>query len=115
MPTTRQPDFGLGVGDTAVPMQFTIQDAFGNYIDITGATVTLAVSPLNETSGPTVLSGSVAGVTPQTQAKYIWLSAQTGAAGLFEANFEIEQLSGERITWPIPGTRPPLLIQVGDP
>lgn len=111
MPTDRAPDFKLGVGDNNVPMAFTITDPFGNYVDITGATVTLSVSPLNETSGPSALAGAVVGVTPQTQAQYIWKTADT-VLGLYEAVFIIVK-SGERMTWPT--ARPPLLIQVGDP
>jgi hypothetical protein len=112
MPTDRVPDFQLGVGDNLVAMDFTITDAFGNYIDITGATVTLSVSPLNETSGPVAKTGSVTGTTPQTKARYTWLSADTVAAGLFEALFLVT-VSGERITWPT--ARLPLLIQIGEP
>jgi len=98
------PDFEFWVGDDNVPMAFTVTDAFGSYIDITGATVTLHVGPLNETVAAVDLVGSVAGTTPQTKAQYLWRATDLGSPqvpGDYQGNFLIQQpAGGERITWP---------------
>lgn len=98
--TDRAPDFTIGQDDDGVTYDQTITDAFGAYVDLTGATVVLHLRVMNATAAGVDLTGSVVGVTPQTQARYTFLAADTAVPGRYDGNFEITLASTERITWP---------------
>jgi hypothetical protein len=106
------PDFELGQGDDKVPMQFTVTDQYGAYVDLTGATIQWVWAPKNGGTTATTAAGSVSGTTPNTQAKYLWLAADTATPGNYEGVFEITLASTERITWPA-GRK--LQISIGAP
>ena len=110
-----QPDWYLGQGDDHVPMAFTVTDQHGNYVDLTGATVQLIWGPKSGATPATTAAGSVAGTTPNTQAQYVWLAADTAAAGNFEASYEITLAGGERLSWPFCAWGRRLQVQIGAP
>jgi hypothetical protein len=100
--TDPQPDFRLGQNDDKVPWNQTITDAFGNAIDIFGATsVKLRFGPKNQTLPAADKTGAVIGSSPMTQAQYLFLAADTATPGNYSAEFHITLAGGERITWPV--------------
>lgn len=95
------PDFELTVGDDKVPMDFAITDFYGAPVDLTGATIRWKWGPKNGGVPAVTSAADVTGTTPGTKARYVWLAADTVAAGNFEGQYLIT-LAGatEAFAWP---------------
>ena len=96
-------DFYIKQHDTREPVVAVCQDANGNAIDLTGATVkfnmksgsgTLVVNDSTHTSLVTAASGIV---------KYQWQAADTATAGDYTAEFQITFSDGRILTFPNTG------------
>jgi hypothetical protein len=97
--TDNEPDFSVYVGDDKVPWDVTITDAFGNYVDLTGASIAVKARIRNQSVAEASFAGSVIGTTPQTQARRLIANGDF-AEGHYDAVFVATLAGGEVVTWP---------------
>lgn len=98
------PDFTIKQGDTGPYIEATLLDATGAVVDLTGATVTFHMAPLNtrvlKVSAPasviTAASGLVRYGVP-------WLTTETDTDGLYYADFRAEWGDETGVTFPNDG------------
>lgn len=106
-------DFTIGQGDTGVPWAVTVYDANGNPIDLTGATSVILHYRIEDWSSAAVeVAGTVVGVAPMTHAQRIFQGSDTATPGVYDAEWLITLLSGERITYPACAGRPKMKFEV---
>lgn len=92
-------DFTLKEGDTSPAITSTLQDAAGDAVNLTGATVKFIMTAKGD-STPTVDAAATV-VTPLAGVvSYSWLAADTDTAGKYEAEWEVTFSGGAKQTFP---------------
>lgn len=92
------PAFFLKVGDRLPPIEAILLDAGGVAVDLTGATVDFVYRKVGETTG-VVRTATV--VDAQTgKVKYDFVAADTTAAGLLDAEWQVTFTGGKKSTFP---------------
>lgn len=91
-------DFHLKAGDLLPALTAALKDGNGAPIDLTGATVTFRMRKRGATALTVDAAASVVSAAAGT-VRYDWLSGDTDAHGLYDAEFRCE-LAGGRETVP---------------
>ena len=94
--------FYVKQNDTSPAMQATLQDADGNAVDLTGATVRFHMRAIG---GTTVVVDAAATVVTAASGivKYEWDAADTDTIGSYQAEFEVTYADSSVETFPNDG------------
>lgn len=95
------PDVTIKQGSTSPALTQTILDGSGNPLDLTGATVSLAIRALtaaNATVNPATVSDALSGLV-----SYTFTTTDTAVPGIYTAEFIVTLSGGAVYTWPNDG------------
>ncbi len=96
-------DLVIRQGDTYPALASTILDPSLNVLNLTGATVTLAMRALTS-NAQVALTGAASIVSPSAgTVQFVFSAADTATAGLFMAEWHITLSGGQTYTWPNDG------------
>lgn len=94
--------FYVKQNDTSPAMLATLQDADGNAIDITGASVRFHMRAIG--SNQTTVDGDATIVTASSGlVRYDWIAADTDTVGSYQAEFEVTYADSSIETFPNDG------------
>jgi hypothetical protein len=94
--------FYVKQNDTSPAMLATLQDANGDAVNITGASVRFHMRPIGSNSITVDASATI--VTPEDGVvRYDWLAADTDTIGSYQAEFEVTYADGSIETFPNDG------------
>lgn len=92
-------DFFIKKNDTTPAITSTLQDADGNAVNLTGATVKFIMRKKGASSAKVDASATV--VTPaEGTVSYTWVTANTDTAGDYEAEWQVTFAGGAVQTFP---------------
>ena len=92
--------FYIKQNDTSPSLRATLQDANGNPVDVTGASVQFHM----RSSGSVIVDAVASIVTPASGiVEYSWAPADTATVGSYQAEFEVTYASGAVETFPNTG------------
>lgn len=101
--------FYVKQNDTSPAMLATLQDAEGNAVNLTGATVRFH---MRSVGGNPVVDAAATIVTPLSGiVRYNWVAADTDTAGTYQAEFEVTYADASIETFPNDGY---IVVQIID-
>ena len=95
-------DYTLKRYDTGPAITATILDAFGNTVNLTGASVNFVMRPMTAVAPTTNLAATIVSA-PAGTVSYTPTSTDTGIAGIYQAEFHITSSGGVKTTFPTAG------------
>ena len=92
--------FVIKKNNTSPVLQATLKDAFGNVINLNGASVRFHMKELGESTLKIDTQAEI--VEPATSGivRYSWRSGDTSSAGIFKAEFEVTYYDNNVETFP---------------
>jgi hypothetical protein len=103
-------DFHLSAGDTKPPFHAQLQDADGNPVDISGASVRFVMRAIRGTA-PFVAANAVIDGADAGLVHYDWQDGDTDEAGGYYADWEVMFISGDIAAFPNDG---PMTVAIHD-
>lgn len=94
--------FYIKQGDTSPNLNAVLKDGNGQVIDLTGATITFRMSPINSETLTVNKLASIASAQDGS-VTYGWQSSDTSAVGSYYAEFEVLAANGTVETFPNKG------------
>lgn len=96
-------DFTIKEGDTSPTIEFALQDAQGDAVDVTGSEVRFLMRRLgsdtliidDDTTGAVKIADPTGGIV-----QYDWQAGDTDRADIYQAEWEVTFASGQKETFP---------------